>query len=72
MVPTLLIDRSTPDRKIDKPIITPIDPRINLISKSLPTPTKKFRINTRITIGITAFEFSFTLSKNMENPSLNS
>ena len=45
--PILEIERSTPDRKIESPMMTPKDPRINFISKSLANPTKKLRIKTK-------------------------
>ena len=59
MVPIFEIERSTPDKNMDKPRITPKDPRRKLISKELSIPTKKFRIKTKTTIGKTALVFSF-------------
>nr|WP_297281501.1 hypothetical protein [uncultured Anaerococcus sp.] len=59
------MDKSIPVKNIDRPNITPRDPRTKLISKLLLTPTNIFKINTRITIGRTALVFSFTLSKNI-------
>lgn len=58
MVPIFETDRSTPDRKIERPRITPRDPRVNLISKSVEIPTKNFNMYTKITIGKTALVFS--------------
>lgn len=63
--PIFDMDKSIPVKNIDRPNITPRDPRIKLISKLLLTPTNIFKINTRITIGRTALVFSFTLSKNI-------
>ncbi len=65
MVPIFDIDRSTPDRKIERPRITPRDPRVNLISKAFETPTKKFNMYTKITMGKTALVLSFMFSKNI-------
>ena len=45
--PILEIERSTPDRKIESPMMTPKNPRTNFISKSLANPTKKLRIKTK-------------------------
>ena len=63
--PILDTDKSIPVKKIDRPSITPREPRIKLINKFLFTPTNIFKINTRITIGKTALVFSFILSKNI-------
>ena len=59
MLPIFEIERSTPDKKIESPMMTPKDPRTNFISKSLANPTKKLRIKTKKTIGKTALVFSF-------------
>lgn len=40
IVPILEIDRSTPDRKIERPMITPKEPRRKLISRLALTPIK--------------------------------
>jgi len=47
MLPIFEIERSTPDKNIDRPTMTPKDPRANFISKSLANPTKKLRIKTK-------------------------
>ena len=56
--PILEIERSTPDKNIDRPTMTPKDPRANFISKSLASPTKKLRTKTKTTMGKTALVFS--------------
>ena len=58
IVPILEIERSTQDKNMERPIITPKDPRVNLIRRFVEIPTKKFRINTKIIIGTTALVFS--------------
>lgn len=65
MVPIFETDRSTPYRKIERPRITPRDPSVNLISKSVERPTKKFNMYTKITIGRTALVLSLIFSKNI-------
>ena len=59
------MDKSIPVRNMDRPMITPRDPSMNLISKLVLTLTNIFKRNTRITMGRTALVFSFILSKNI-------
>lgn len=59
------MDKSIPVRNMDRPMITPRDPSMNLASKLVLTPTNIFKRNTRITMGRTALVFSFILSKNI-------
>ena len=65
MVPIFEIESSTPDKNIERPRITPIDPRMKFLNKMPGTPTKRLRINTKMTIDTTALVLSFTFSKNM-------
>ena len=61
------MDISTPVKNKPSPKITPAHPRKKLIKSLDSTPTKKFRITTRIAIGITDLEVFLISSINIKS-----
>ena len=54
---------STPVRKTPSPTITPTHPKKKLIRSPFSTPTKKFKITTKIAMGITDLDMFLISSK---------